>query len=235
MLLRDLAMWMHLTVRPSFSSCGNISVKMCVYGKKFDYVHQTIWRRMWTGHETRQLYWLKWLSPLCQQALDGTGTLQSSQSSVTENRTEENKGAEDVGDTSKDMAFLENQTKQLTLDSPDKDNQKKAVNNPVSIPNGIVRKTGHGSPFQSRKPPRFQTHRPPNLSRPSHLLSPTCQPNFHYTYPPPSHQYPMGPGITYTNTLPPTLQPQHYALNPISNISTAAFTSPPISPNIVSL
>ena len=34
---------MHLTVRPSFSSCGNTSVKMCEYGKrpkKFDYVHQ---------------------------------------------------------------------------------------------------------------------------------------------------------------------------------------------------
>lgn len=207
-------MWLVVYNLVSYQNCVHVS-----------YTDSSDWSSVWYSF---------CLSSLCQQALDGTET-PPSQSLAIENKIEESKGAGNAGDTSKDMTFLENQTKQLTLDSSDKDNQKKTVNSPVSIPNGIVRRKGHGSPFQSRKPPRFQTHRPPNLSQPSHLLSPTCQPNFHYTYPPPSHQYPMGPGITYTNTLPPTLQPQHYAMNPISNISTAAFTSPPISPNLVSL
>ena len=162
----------------------------------------------------------------------------SSQSPATENGAAESQGKGDVGDASDDIASLEVQTKQLSLNPTDKNevNEQKGFNSPSTIPNGIIHKTGQVSPFQSRKPPRFQAHCPPNLSQPSHLLSPSFQPNFQFNYPPPTH-YPVGHGITFASSLPPTLRaPQQppFALNPISNISTVTFTSPPVSPNLVS-
>ena len=163
----------------------------------------------------------------------------STQSPATENDAEESEGKGDVGDTGDDILSLADQTEQLTLNPSDENqaNEQNTLNSPSTIPNGIIHKTGQGSPFQSRKPPRYQTHRPPNLGQPSHLLSPSFQPNFQFNYPPPTH-YPVGHGITYTSTLPPTLRPPQqppFALNPISNISTVTFTSPPVSPNLVSL
>ena len=135
---------------------------------------------------------------------------------------------EDNGEENADeqISSLEEETKKLSLDS--KTEPLKPAHNPTT--NGFIhnQQFNNSTPYPKR-PPRYLQRRPPTLSRPPHmnLSSPIYQ---QYSYPP-THPY-QAP-LAYS-AAPQTMQPPHYPMNPVSNISTLNFT-PPISPNLATL
>lgn len=130
------------------------------------------------------------------------------------------------GASSEDIVALEEQTKQLTLSSTESTSHS---NSPRVArryaPNGIIPNSSSRSPFQPKRPPRYQNKRPPALPRPlpHNFPAPLYQPN--YTAPP------LFQGHLAYGAAPQTMRPPQYPINPISNISTLNFT-PPLSPNL---